>query len=206
MAACNRRTVLAGGVAVLLAACARDPVQAQVRRASSRAAALIAAARAQIGVTLAYDPAYSALVYPGGDVARSKGVCTDVVIRAFRDALAVDLQRLVHQDMAAHFAAYPRRWGLRRPDRNIDHRRVPNLEIFWQRAGARHPVPAALADWQPGDIFTSLVSGTLPHTGIVSDRLAPDGVPFVIHNIGSGTREEPILSAQRLTGHYRWQV
>ena len=83
---------------------------------------------------------------------------------------------------------------------------MPNLETFWQRAGARHPVPAALADWQPGDIFTSLVSGTLPHTGIVSDRLAPDGVPFVIHNIGSGTREEPILSAQRLTGHYRWQV
>jgi len=198
----TRRAAIAGGLA--LAACSR--ASADPRPASERARALIAAARRQVGVTLAYDPAYTALPYPGGDVPRAKGVCTDVVIRAYRDALGIDLQREVHEDMAGHFAAYPRRWGLSRPDRSIDHRRVPNLEAFWSRKAARLPIPARAADWQPGDLFTMLIDGRLPHVGIVSDRAAANGNPLVIHNIGAGAREEDSLFAHRLTGHFRWRV
>lgn len=200
----SRRAVLAGGAALALGACGESA--AQVRPAQSRARALIAAARRQLGVTLAYDPAYTQLAYPGGDVDRAKGVCTDVVIRAYRDAFGVDLQQAVHEDMAARFSAYPRRWGLRRPDRNIDHRRVPNLETFWTRTGARLPVPARAAEWQPGDLFTMLIDDRLPHVGIVSDRLADSGNPLVIHNIGGGAREEDSLLAHRLTGRFRWRL
>lgn len=198
----SRRTALLGGLA--LAACGQ--AGAQARPASARAKALIAAARRQVGVTLAYDPAYTALAYPGGDVPRAKGVCTDVLIRAYRDAFGIDLQAEVHRDMAAHFAAYPRRWSLKRPDRNIDHRRVPNLETFWTRSTARLPIPARPGDWQPGDIFTLLIDSRLPHTGIVSDRLAANGNPLVIHNIGAGTREEDRLFDFRLTGRFRWRL
>ncbi len=173
--------------------------------ASARAARLIAAARSQIGVTLAYDPAYSTLAFPGGDVPRSRGVCTDVVIRAYRDAFGLDLQALVNADMKTHFAAYPRRWGLTRPDRNIDHRRVPNLQTFLTRKDAALAVSVKPQDWQPGDVVTSLVGGTLPHIGIVSDS-AVSGRPLLIHNIGAGAREEDALFAHRLTGHYRWQL
>jgi uncharacterized protein len=187
----TRRVFLAGAAATAL------PVRAQTRTAGQ----LIAAARNQIGVTLAYDPQYSQLAYPGGDVDRRKGVCTDVLVRAYRDAFGLDLQALVHADMKKSFAAYPRRWGLRRPDRNIDHRRVPNLQAYFGRAGAAKP----LADWQPGDIFTSLIDGRLPHTGIVSDRKTGTR-PWVIHNIGNGTREEDGLFAFPLTGHYRWEI
>ena len=198
----SRRSALLGGLA--LAAC--GPAEAQVRPASARAKVLIAAARRQVGVTLAYDPAYTALDYPGGDVPRGKGVCTDVLIRAYRDAFGIDLQAEVHRDMAANFRAYPKRWSLKRPDRNIDHRRVPNLETFWTRQTARLPIPARAEDWQPGDLFTTLIDGRLPHTGIVSDRLAGNGNPLVIHNIGSGAREEDMLLAWRPTGRFRWRL
>lgn len=133
-------------------------------------------------------------------------MCTDVVIRAYRDAFGIDLQRAVHEDMVAHFAAYPRHWGLQRPDRNIDHRRVPNLERFWQRAGADLPLPGTPAGWRPGDLFSSLVGGRLPHTGIVFDKVSPRGVPLVIHNIGRGTQEEEISAVGRTIGRYRWRV
>ena len=198
----SRRSALLGGLA--LAAC--GPAEAQVRPASARAKVLIAAARRQVGVTLAYDPAYTALDYPGGDVPRRKGVCTDVLIRAYRDAFGLDLQVEAHRDMAANFRAYPKRWSLKRPDRNIDHRRVPNLETFWTRQSARLPIPARAEDWQPGDLFTTLIEGRLPHTGIVSDRLAGNGNPLVIHNIGSGAREEDMLLAWRPTGRFRWRL
>jgi uncharacterized protein len=201
----ERRAVLAGGLALLVPGC-EAPVRAQPRAASSRARALIAAAREQVGVTLAYDPAYARLAYPGGDVPRGRGVCTDVVIRAYRDALGIDLQLAVHQDMAGAFAAYPRLWGLTRPDRNIDHRRVPNLERFWGRKGARLSLALDTDDWQPGDLFTALIGGTLPHVGIVSDRLAANGNPLIIHNIGAGAREEDALFAHRLTGRFRWRL
>jgi len=167
---------------------------------------LVIAARRQVGVTLTYDPAYTVLRFPNGDVDRAKGVCTDVVIRAFRDALGADLQALVNADMRANFTAYPKNWGLGRPDRNIDHRRVPNLATYWRRQGAALPVTDDPADWLPGDIFTQMVGGRLPHTGIVSDRKDTTGVPLVLHNIGGGTREEDALFKHRLTGHFRWKV
>jgi uncharacterized protein len=191
----SRRYFL-GGLAVLPFA-----VQAQ---AASRAQRLVAAARRQVGVTLTYDPAYSRLAFPGGDVSRGKGVCTDVLIRAYRDSLGIDLQALVNADMKAAWGAYPKRWALKRPDSNIDHRRVPNLQTFLDRKGARLPLNNDLADWAPGDIFTSMIDGRLPHTGIVSDRRGAGGRPLVIHNIGQGAREEDVLFAYPLTGHYRW--
>jgi uncharacterized protein YijF (DUF1287 family) len=201
----DRRSVIGGGLAVLIAACG-PAVRAETRPASPRAMQLIAAAQRQIGVTVNYDPAYTRLAYPGGDVPRGRGVCTDVVVRAYRDAFGIDLQREVHEDMARAFATYPRRWGLSRPDRNIDHRRVPNLERFWDRKEARLALSNNRAAWQPGDLFTSLVGGSLPHTGIISDKVAANGNPLVIHNIGSGAQEEDVLFAHRLTGHFRWRL
>lgn len=191
-----RRTVLLG-----LATLAAAPARAAPAPARS-ASALIAAARRQVGTTLHYDPGYTALAFPGGDVPRARGVCTDVLIRAYRDAFGLDLQALANADMRRAFAAYPRNWGLKGPDRNIDHRRVPNLQAFFARQHARLPIPRDPADWQPGDIFTSLIAGRLPHTGIVSNK----GGGHVIHNIGNGTREEPALFAHPLTGRYRWAL
>jgi uncharacterized protein len=187
----------------LLIGLAALPVVAHAQPAT-RAMQLVAAARRQVGVTLTYDPAYSRLAFPGGDVPRSKGVCTDVLIRAYRDAFGIDLQALVNADMKAAFGAYPKRWGLARPDSNIDHRRVPNLQVFLSRKGARLRLTGDPADWAPGDIFTSMIGGRLPHTGIVSDRRGAGGRPLVIHNIGQGAREEDALFAYPLTGHYRW--
>ncbi len=174
--------------------------------AATDAQRLVAAARRQIGVTLRYDPAYTVLAFPNGDVERVKGVCTDVVIRAYRDALGQDLQALVNADMRANFGAYPKNWGLGRPDRNIDHRRVPNLATYWRRQKAAVPVTTDPDDWRPGDMFTQMVGGRLPHTGIVSDRKNTTGTPLVIHNIGGGAREEDALFAHPLTGHFRWKV
>jgi uncharacterized protein len=179
------------------------PFAAEAQTAS-RALRLVAAARRQVGVTLAYDPAYSRLAFPGGDVPRAKGVCTDVLIRAYRDGLGLDLQALVNADMKAAWGAYPKRWGLARPDSNIDHRRVPNLQTFLSRKGAKLPLTSDPADWAPGDIFTSMIGGRLPHTGIVSDRRGAGSRPLIIHNIGQGAREEDALFAYPLTGHYRW--
>ncbi len=177
----------------------------QARRAMLKPARLINAARSQIGITVNYDPAYTQLGFPGGDVPRSKGVCTDVVIRAYRDAFGIDLQALVNADMKVNFAAYPKIWGLRGADKNIDHRRVPNLQTFLKRKGAVLPLTSNPQDWKPGDIFTSLIGERLPHIGIVSDSMAGTN-PMVIHNIGGGTREENMLFAHKLTGHYRWQL
>ena len=174
--------------------------------AAPTAERLVAAARKQVGITLAYDPTYTVLAFPNGDVARAKGVCTDVLIRAYRDALGLDLQTLVNADMKTDFGAYPKNWGLRRPDRNIDHRRVPNLATFWTRQRARLPVSTDPAGWRPGDIFTAMTGGRFPHTGIVSDRTSAAGRPLLIHNIGRGAREEDALFDHPLTGHFRWKV
>ena len=192
----TRRAVLIGLAAAPFA------VPATVGAQLNRSAALIAAARRQVGVTLAYDPAYTRLTFPGGDVPRAKGVCTDVVVRAYRDALGLDLQALVNADMRRAFTAYPKRWGLRRTDASIDHRRVPNLQVFLARQGAQLPLPADARGWRPGDVFTALIGDRLPHIGIVSDR----GPGWILHNVGSGAREEPGLYAHKLTGRYRWRV
>lgn len=203
----DRRTLLlAAGAALVLPGCGRREAEAaQPPPAQGKAGKLIAAARAQIGVTIRYDAAYSALPFPGGDVPRERGVCTDVVIRAYRDSLGLDLQALVNSDMRSAFGVYPRTWGLRAPDRNIDHRRVPNLRTWLSRQGAALPVPAEESGWRPGDIFTSLVDGRSPHIGLVSDRRGPGGW-LIIHNIGAGTREEEGLLASPITGRYRWAL
>ena len=151
---------------------------------------LVSAARKQIGVTTGYDPAYVTLAYPGGDIPRETGVCTDVVIRAYRDAFNVDLQVLVHEDMKAAFASYPKTWGLTRADRNIDHRRVPNLERYLQRRGVERDAPGTRDDWQDGDLVTLRLGGRLPHIAIFSGHNPLTGAAMFIHNIGGGTRED----------------
>lgn len=163
---------------------------------------LVTAANKQIGVTVIYDGAYAGLSYPGGDVPIERGVCTDVVIRALRDAYEIDLQQLVHEDMKANFDRYPSNWGLTRPDRNIDHRRVPNLQTFFKRRGWKIQSQGSQADYIPGDLVTCMV-GNLPHIMIVSDLSGSSGKPLVIHNIGRGTVEEDRLCAFTITGHYR---
>lgn len=167
---------------------------------------LVQSARSQIGVTLKYDASYQRLTYPGGDVPQDRGVCTDVLIRALRDQ-ALDLQLQVHEDMRRNFSRYPKLWGLRGPDRNIDHRRVPNLQRYFQRQGWELPLPAnqqnRQAGLRAGDVLTWMLPGNLPHIGIVSDQKADSGAPLIIHNVGRGTQEEDVLHAWPLTGHYR---
>ncbi|HBF51439.1 MAG TPA: DUF1287 domain-containing protein [Massilia sp.] len=166
---------------------------------------LVAAAREQIGVTLHYDPAYVKLAYPRGDVPIERGVCTDVVVRAFR-RVGYDLQELVHRDMKQAWSAYPHpaKWKLKRPDTNIDHRRVPNLATFFSRHGQALNVSKNANDYLPGDIVTWQVPPGLPHIGLVADVRTAAGVPLVIHNIGMGTRMEDRLFAYPITGHYRF--
>ena len=164
---------------------------------------VVAGARAQIGDS--YDPSYVRIPYPNGDVAKGAGVCTDVVVRALR-AAGHDLQRLIHQDMRRHFARYPRKWGLRRPDRNIDHRRVPNQMTFFARHGQTLPknvTPATLATWQPGDIVCWKLDNGLDHTGVISDRKNENGAPLVIHNIAR-CAEDDCLTRWKITGHFRY--
>ena len=172
---------------------------------------LALAARAQLGITKTYDPHYIRIPYPNGDVPRSTGVCADVIIRAGRDALALDLQRLVHEDMLANFAAYPRTWGMAHPDSNIDHRRVLNLEAYFRRSHtelwhansptAGNSFPGKLL---PGDILTWRLDTRLPHIGIVvaNDLLSTR----IVHNWGNGAEESPLLTfaPHRAIGHYRW--
>ncbi|HEX6741756.1 MAG TPA: DUF1287 domain-containing protein [Sphingomicrobium sp.] len=203
----DRRTLLVGaGASVALAGCSfREASRQDAPRlqATRRAEGLIAAAREQIGVTVRYDGSYARIPFPDGDVPRSRGACTDVLVRAYRDAFGVDLQALVNEDMRAAFAAYPRIWGLSEPDPSIDHRRVPNLATWLARRHARLPVPASPDEWRPGDIFTSRPAG--PHIGIVSDR-AGRRSPLIIHNIGAGAREEDALLDWPITGRFRWRV
>ena len=166
------------------------------------AAKLVEAARGQVGRTLIYDPAYVTLKYPMGDVPEERGVCADVVIRAMR-VTGTDLQQVVHEDMKSNFSAYPKTWGLRSTDRNIDHRRVLNLAVFFKRRGFSLPVTKEAGDYRPGDLVTCTVAGRLPHIMVVSDRRNADGTPLVIHNIGQGAKEEDRLFEFPITGHFR---
>ena len=188
--------------------------QLPLRAAPTNGQRLAQAARAQLGVTLSYDPNYTRVTYPNGDVPRKTGVCADVIVRAARDAFALDLQKLVHEDMLRAFDAYPARktWGERAPDASIDHRRVLNLETYWQRTGAQlwtaknsTPGDEFPAPLEVGDIVTWRLDARLPHVGI----LASTGTQTtVVHNIGNGV-EEIALSAlhpHRAAGHYRWPV
>ncbi|MDR0717049.1 MAG: DUF1287 domain-containing protein [Azoarcus sp.] len=198
----NREThpLLCLYLSALLAVCALFSAPARAEP-DKRALALIEAARAQIGVTRIYDSGYQRLAWPNGDVDMARGVCSDVVIRAYRRAFRHDLQVAVHQDMKRAFSAYPKLWGLKRPDPNIDHRRVLNLRVFFARRGAE----LQGKDFQPGDLVTQNVDGRLPHIVIVSDKRSKDGKRYlVIHNIGAGTQEEDSLAAYPVTGHYRY--
>ena len=166
---------------------------------------LLANAREQIGVTKYYDPAYTVLAYPNGDVPLEKGVCTDVVIRAFRKA-GVDLQKEVHEDMSANFNLYPKKWGLKKADSNIDHRRVPNLQAFFTRRGKSLPTTQNGDDYKPGDVVSWDLDGKgLSHIGIVSNLWSDTAKRYlIIHNIGGGAVSEDVLFAWKMTGHYRY--
>jgi uncharacterized protein len=163
---------------------------------------LVASARRQIGVTLSYDPVYRQLDYPGGDVPKNTGVCSDVVVRAFREQ-ETDLQKEVHEDMRRSFGVYPQKWNLKKPDRNIDHRRVLNLMTYFERQGFAQSITNNAENFAAGDIVAWDLGGGVTHIGIVSDHTTTKRVPLIIHNIGRGTQEEDILLRYRVIGHYR---
>ena len=178
---------------------------ASAAHARAWAERLVDAAEAQIGRTVIYDPAYVKIGYPGGDVPDDRGVCTDVVIRAYHDGLGFDLQKAVHQDMTAHFAAYPKHWGLSQADSNIDHRRVPNLQTFFKRRNAALAMSENAADYLSGDLVTMRLPGNLPHIGIVSGTMNDEASrPLLVHNIGGGTQRQDVLFTYPVTGHYRF--
>ena len=166
---------------------------------------IAAAARSQVGVTLRYEPAYREIAFPNGDIPQDRGVCTDVVVRALRDSRAIDLQREVNADVAANWDAYPHKWGWLRskPDPNIDHRRVPNLMTYFARRGYALSISNDPKSYEAGDIVAWRLGADVLHIGIVSDR-SVDGRPLIVHNIGSGTKEENVLLRFKLIiGHYR---
>jgi hypothetical protein len=153
-----------------------------------------------------YDGSYIAISYPNGDVPNNIGVCTDVIIRAYRE-LGTDLQKLVHQDMAENFSLYPsnRIWGLNAPDKNIDHRRVPNLQTFFKRHGKKLKISENMPDYAVGDIVTWLLPGNLPHIGMVVNIVNPiTGNLMIVHNIGMGPQLEDMIFDYKITGHYRF--
>jgi hypothetical protein len=151
-----------------------------------------------------YDPTYFKLNYPGGDVPADKGVCTDVIIRAYRK-LGIDLQQLVHEDMRAHFAIYPKNWGLKGTDKNIDHRRVPNLMTFFGRKGTRLPISGNPEDYKPGDIVCWNLGKGITHIGIVVNKKSADQKRYlIVHNVGAGQVLEDFLFKYQIIGHFRY--
>jgi uncharacterized protein len=153
---------------------------------------------------ITYDPTYFVIPYPNGDVPSDKGVCTDVVIRSYRK-LGVDLQKEVHEDMVAHFDLYPKKWGLKEPDSNIDHRRVPNLMVFFERKGKALVNSANAEDYKPGDIVCWNLYGQVTHIGVVVNKKSPDNKRFmIVHNIGMGQVLGDCLFQYRIIGHYAY--
>ena len=166
---------------------------------------LVNAAVERTNHNVTYDGGYRQIRYPGGDVPNNIGVCTDVIIRSYR-AIGFDLQVAVHEDMLMSFSEYPQDWGLSHPDRNIDHRRVPNLQRFFARHESMKPITDDAEDYQPGDIVTWMLPGNLPHIGIVIDQLSNDTKRhLIVHNIGSGPKTEDILFRFPITGHFRFE-
>lgn len=151
-----------------------------------------------------YDPTYFTIPYPNGDVPKGKGVCTDVIIRAYRKT-GIDLQKEVHNDMKKNFGKYPKAWGLKTTDSNIDHRRVPNLEVFFSRFGESLQTTNNPQDYKPGDIVTWMLPGRHTHIGIVVDKKAPSGRYMIVHNIGSGQVMEDVIFEYTMRGHYRYK-
>lgn len=154
-----------------------------------------------------YDPSYVSLKYPNGDVEKNKGVCTDAIIRAYRK-LGIDLQKEVHKDLKANFSKYPnlKKWGLKKPDTNIDHRRVPNLDVFFERKGEKLAVTQNPLDYKTGDLVTWMIGNKLPHIGIVTHKKSPDGKRnLIVHNVGSGQVLEDCLFSWKIVGHFRYE-
>lgn len=162
------------------------------------------AAIAIIDPSIVYTADYVSIPFPNGDVASNKGVCTDVIIRAFRQ-LDIDLQKEVHLDMKANFSIYPKRWGLKKPDTNVDHRRVPNLEVFFERKGEQLKLSKNPDHYKPGDIVTWLINGKMPHIGIVTHLKGQNGNPLVVHNAGWGQVLEDWLFLHDMVGHFRYE-
>lgn len=158
----------------------------------------------QTRYTVIYDPSYVKLNYPGGDLPIEKGVCADVIVRAFRKG-GIDLQREVHEDMAGNFSSYPKRWGLSRPDTNIDHRRVPNLMTYFNRKRKALQITRDPKDYLPGDVVAWDLGNGLLHIGIVVNRRSPESQNYhIVHNIGAGAKQEDVLFAWPIIGHYRF--
>lgn len=203
------RTVFAAFAAALLFTGACSIAQTQTANLAARQELqkkLVAAAEERTHHAVRYDPAYVRIPYPGGDVPEDTGVCTDEIIRSYR-AVGIDLQKEVHEDMEKNFSLYPRqrRWLARGPDTNIDHRRVPNLMVFFSRKGESLAITRDAADYLPGDIVTWDLGGGIPHIGIVVDeKSAEGGRHLLVHNIGQGPQREDVLFAWRITGHYRY--
>jgi uncharacterized protein len=157
-----------------------------------------------IDPTVVYTPKYVSLQYPNGDVPLKTGVCTDVVIRSYRK-LGVDLQKEVHEDMTANFNSYPKAWGLKTPDSNIDHRRVPNLENFFTRKGKKLTVSQNPSDYKTGEMVTWKIGGKLPHIGIITNKKSTDGKrPLIVHNVGQGQVLEDCLFDYEIVGHFKY--
>lgn len=153
---------------------------------------------------IVYTPSYVAIKYPNGDVPVKTGVCTDVIIRAYRK-LGIDLQKEVHEDMKANFSKYPKTWGLSKTDTNIDHRRVPNLEVFFERKGEKLKATQNASDYKTGDLVTWMINGKLPHIGIVTHLKSSDGKRnLIIHNVGGGQVLQDCLFSWEIVGHYRY--
>ena len=172
--------------------------------ASPQLKQMLDGAIAQAGVTTEYDPAYVALEYPGGDVPEKTGVCSDVVVRAFRKA-GIDLQKEVHEDIQAARSSYSTKWGSNAPDKNIDHRRVLNLMKYFERQGKSLPISDDADDYKPGDIVAWELSSGVDHIGIVTNMMSDsDGRLLIVHNIGAGTRIEDVLLDWTIKGHYRY--
>ena len=181
-------------------------LQASFANVDSFSQQLVNAAQERTKHKVKYDGAYRAIGYPMGDVSLSHGVCTDLVVRAYR-TLGVDLQQLVHEDMRSNFSKYPNIWGLRSTDTNIDHRRVPNLQTFFKRNGKELKISQDADDYAIGDLVTWMLPGNLPHIGIVSNKFIQDlKRPKIIHNIGRGPVEDDILFKYKITGHYRYEM
>lgn len=188
------------------------PVFAQTRHPDQEfVSRFVAAAIERTHHAVRYDSAYVRIPYPGGDVPAGTGVCTDEVIRAYR-AVGIDLQKEVHEDMQAHRSAYPLRWtsssarAAKATDTNIDHRRVPNLMVFFSRRGQLLPLSADPRDYQPGDVVTWSLGGGITHIGIVVGRKSPaGGRPLIVHNIGAGPQMEDVLFNWKIIGHYRYR-
>ena len=176
-----------------------------IENPSSFAGRLSNAAISIIDDKVIYTPDYVSIKYPNGDVPAKTGVCTDVVIRAYRK-LGIDLQKEVHEDMKANFSKYPKTWGLTKTDTNIDHRRVPNLEVFFERKGEKLKITENASDYKTGELVTWMINGKLPHIGIVTHLKSEDGKRnLIIHNVGGGQVLQDCLFSYEIVGHYRFE-